>query len=395
MNSTVKKILLVDDEAINALMIQSFLEKYGYKVQTVNEGKKAVELFGTENDIDLILMDIDLGRGIDGTETAEKILSKHDIPIVFLSAHTEPEVVSKTEKITSYGYVVKNSSITVLDASIKMAFKLFNAKISETKNENSLIESEKTTRWLLDKSFGIILTLDTEGNITLLNKAGHHLLGYEMPELIGKNWFQTCIPEDERDTMLRLFKKLATKESFNAKAFENRVKLKNGEYRILSWHNAIRKDANVTFIGIMSSGKDITEQKQNEEYLKKFRDIGSSTKDGIAFIDRNYRFMIVNDSFERFSGVGKKQFIGLSLSDYFGEELFLRTIKGYFDRSLGGDAITFRERVAFAVQGSRYIEFTLTPYTDTLNLQTGIIVDLKDITELWQPEEIQAKTSCR
>ena len=50
-------------------------------------------------------MDIDLGRGMDGTEAAQAILEDHDIPIVFLSSHTEKDVVDKTEKITSYGYV--------------------------------------------------------------------------------------------------------------------------------------------------------------------------------------------------------------------------------------------------------------------------------------------------
>jgi DNA-binding NarL/FixJ family response regulator len=78
--------------------------------------------------IDLILMDINLGPGMDGTQAAEKILEHTDIPIVFLSSHTEPSVVEKTEKITSYGYIVKNSGITVFDASIKMAFKLHKAK---------------------------------------------------------------------------------------------------------------------------------------------------------------------------------------------------------------------------------------------------------------------------
>ena len=68
-----------------------------------------------------------MGNGLDGTETASLILQDRDLPIVFLSSHTEPELVVKTEKLSSYGYVVKNSSITVLDASIKMAFKLFEA----------------------------------------------------------------------------------------------------------------------------------------------------------------------------------------------------------------------------------------------------------------------------
>ena len=59
---------------------------------------------------------------------------------MFLSSHTEPDVVEKTENITSYGYVVKNSGITVLDASIKMAFKLFNAN-SKIKSINSKLQA--------------------------------------------------------------------------------------------------------------------------------------------------------------------------------------------------------------------------------------------------------------
>jgi len=165
-NHKKKTLLLVEDEMLIAMAQKMFLEKYGYKVLTTNTGEKAIELlkadteielaivpdskkiplekfgyvvltansalaaieiFENHDEIDLVLMDIDLGKGMDGTQAAETILKHRDIPILFLSSHTEPEVVEKTEKITSYGYVVKNSSITVLDASIKMAFKLFEA----------------------------------------------------------------------------------------------------------------------------------------------------------------------------------------------------------------------------------------------------------------------------
>ncbi|MFW5784062.1 MAG: PAS domain S-box protein, partial [Spirochaetota bacterium] len=79
-------------------------------------------------EIDLVLMDINLGAGIDGTQAAEQILARRELPIVFLSSHTEPEVVEKTEKITSYGYIVKNSGETVLTTSVKMAFRLFDSR---------------------------------------------------------------------------------------------------------------------------------------------------------------------------------------------------------------------------------------------------------------------------
>jgi len=46
-------------------------------------------------------MDIDLGPGWDGTETAERILAFRDPPVLFLFSHTDPGIVEKTERITS------------------------------------------------------------------------------------------------------------------------------------------------------------------------------------------------------------------------------------------------------------------------------------------------------
>ncbi|TVR04460.1 MAG: PAS domain S-box protein, partial [Spirochaetaceae bacterium] len=121
-------LLLVEDEALIALATKASLERYGYVVATAGSGEAAVEAARSDKHFDLVLMDIDLGPGMDGTEAAAIILSERELPVVFLSSHAEPEVVARTEKITSYGYVVKSSNITVLDASIKMALKLFDAR---------------------------------------------------------------------------------------------------------------------------------------------------------------------------------------------------------------------------------------------------------------------------
>ena len=146
MNNINKTILLVEDEAITAKLGVKTLQKYGYDVIHADTGEKAIEIVESIPGIDLILMDIDLGDGLDGTETAEQILKQRDISLVFLSSHTEPEVVEKTEGITSYGYIVKNSGETVLLASIKMAFKLFDAHI---KNKNYSQNLEKINKELI------------------------------------------------------------------------------------------------------------------------------------------------------------------------------------------------------------------------------------------------------
>jgi two-component sensor histidine kinase/DNA-binding response OmpR family regulator len=133
-----KTILLVEDNAVIALAQKMTLEKSGFSVVTAASGDNAVQAMKDNPAIDLVLMDIDLGRGIDGTETAEIILREREVPVVFLSSHAEQEVVEKTEKITSYGYIVKNSGPVVLVASIRMALRLFEARMSEKKHQASL-----------------------------------------------------------------------------------------------------------------------------------------------------------------------------------------------------------------------------------------------------------------
>lgn len=142
-------ILLVEDERIIALAERAVLERYDYGVMTASSGEEALRIVDEGPRIDLVLMDIDLGAGIDGPEAASRLLKKHDLPIVFLSAHTEREVVERTEGISSYGYIVKNSGETVLIASLKMAFRLLEARKKERRQEEALRQSEERYRSLI------------------------------------------------------------------------------------------------------------------------------------------------------------------------------------------------------------------------------------------------------
>jgi len=138
-------ILLVEDEPLIALHEKATLEDNGYGVIIVNSGGKALKAIHENPCIDLVLMDINLENTMDGTEAAREILRTREIPLIFLSSHTEREVVEKTEGITSYGYIVKDSGETVLMASIRMAFRLFDAKVQEREKERAL----KRIEWML------------------------------------------------------------------------------------------------------------------------------------------------------------------------------------------------------------------------------------------------------
>jgi CheY-like chemotaxis protein len=174
-----KSILLVEDEILLAMSEKKDLEGYGYDVQTVNSGERAIEKVNSKYKIDLILMDINLGDGIDGTQAAKIILQDHNVPILFVSSHCEREIVERTENITSYGYVVKSSSITVLDASIKMAFKLFNSK-------QSILESEKRYSLSFSAVNDGLWDWDVTSGNAYFSSEYYSLLGYENREFLAR-----------------------------------------------------------------------------------------------------------------------------------------------------------------------------------------------------------------
>jgi len=128
MDGSKKRILLVEDQAVLALEERCFLETNGYSVVHVRSGLDAVK--AVVSDIDLVVMDINLGDGMNGFEAAEKILLRRELPLVFLSSHTSAAIVEKAYSISPYGYVVKSSGLAVLHYVIKAAFELHASKIN-------------------------------------------------------------------------------------------------------------------------------------------------------------------------------------------------------------------------------------------------------------------------
>ena len=331
-------ILLVEDEAIIAITQKLAMEKFGYNVITASTGEKAIEIFNNNKDIDLILLDIDLGKGIDGAETAEIILKNHNVPIVFLSSHTEPEYIHKMEKITSYGYVVKNSMGIVFDASIKMAFKLFDAhekvknELAERKiAEETLLKSENRYRVLIDLAVDGIMLGSNEGIITDANQCMCEILRMKREDFVGKH--VSLLP--------------FTKESIEKNPLRFDL-LQKGE-TVISERSLIRPDGSIATIEmrskIMPDGsyqsiyRDISDRKHAEEKLReseeKFRNLFENMNDAFALHkiilnDKgdpvDYQFLEVNPVFTKRLGMESKDIINRTAL-----ELFPKTEQSWID----------------------------------------------------------------
>jgi len=270
-----KTILLVDDEVIVAMNDVMKLKEYGYKVIHVLNGKKAIEAVNdNKTPVDLILMDINLGEKLDGTEIAKTILKDHDIPLLFHSSHTEREIVDRTENITSYGYVVKDG-ITVLDASIKMAFRLHEAYLSlktqktemdTTKKE--FITLEKRYRRLFEAAKDGILILNADnGMIVDVNPFLVNMLGYSKEEFLEKKIWDISAFKNI-DYAKQMYKELQAKDYVTYDDIP--LETKDGKQIHVEFvSNVYLVDTDRV---IQCNIRDITDRKKNQQTLTDDRD---------------------------------------------------------------------------------------------------------------------------
>jgi len=97
------KILIVEDETINAISLRMALKRLGYTFcELVSTGEQAVRVAEQENP-DLVIMDINLAGEMDGIKAAEIIRSQRDVPIIFLTGYTDEKII---EKVSTFGNTV-------------------------------------------------------------------------------------------------------------------------------------------------------------------------------------------------------------------------------------------------------------------------------------------------
>lgn len=157
----------------------------------------------------------------------------------------------------------------------------------EQREVAELLRSKQRAEMLLDIAAEIIIWEDFDGTILLLNEAGHKILGYTSPELIGKNWFDTCLPQENRQEVRRYFKTFKESPPATIGNHENQVITRTGERKTILWHNAMLKDKDGKIIGLFSSGEDITDRKNaelalqaaNEEYQVINEELRSTTEE--------------------------------------------------------------------------------------------------------------------
>lgn len=114
-------VFIVEDEALIAMELRDRLTRLGYEVRGVAaHGERAVEEIPTAAP-DLVLMDINLAGQLDGIETARRVRERTDVPVVFLTAFSDPELVRRASALGPHGYLLKPFEERELHATIQVA----------------------------------------------------------------------------------------------------------------------------------------------------------------------------------------------------------------------------------------------------------------------------------
>jgi PAS domain S-box-containing protein len=195
---------------------------------------------------------------------------------------------------------------------------ILNREISERKHaEEEIIKERDNAKRYLNIARVMLVIIDADQKVNLINKKGCEILGFKKEDIIGKDWFNTFLPERQRDEVKKIFEKLMAGEIRPVEYFENPVLTKDGKERIISWHNTVITDEAGNIIGTLSSGEDVTERKLAETALKesegRWRSLVENAPDIIFTVDREGRIIFINHIPE---GLTKEDVIGTKATDY-------------------------------------------------------------------------------
>ena len=192
--------------------------------------------------------------------------------------------------------------------------------ITERKAAEAAVQEEKRkAQEYLDIAGTMLVAIDVRGTVTLINKKGCEILGCEQNEVIGKNWFENFIPERNRKEVSSVFHRLMTGEVGLFGYFENLVLVKDNEEKLVGWYNTVLKDKAGRAVGTLSSGEDITIQREREKTLRaseeKYRNLYEGSHDGYVVVDLKGNILECNHIYRDMVGYSDEELKKLTYID--------------------------------------------------------------------------------
>ncbi|WP_335965131.1 response regulator transcription factor [Galbibacter sp. PAP.153] len=204
-------VLIVEDEAILAQDISIKLSKMGYDaLKPVHNAKDALKVLESDHAIDIILLDIILGDGINGIELAEIINTKYGLPFIFLTSHADKSMIESAKSVRPYAYILKPFNAHQVNIALELGLVNYHKRMEHGpgKDENDQNKEGGTVLHINDSLFlkkenhfekvilKEILFLEADSNYTTINTINGNFL------------YSTVLKKIERQLPTKFFKRV-------------------------------------------------------------------------------------------------------------------------------------------------------------------------------------------
>ncbi|MGZ6317401.1 MAG: PAS domain-containing protein, partial [Anaerolineales bacterium] len=184
------RLLIVEDDKHKALELQSYLMSMGYEVVGIAaSGSEALECSARLHP-DLVLMDMQMKGDTNGVEAGEIILSRFEIPLIYLIAHTGEATLQRSKATRPFGYLFEPLDDKHALATIEVA-------LLRNRLEKQLRESRQWLSTVLNSIGDGVLAVDEQARITFINPIAEALTGWQASEAVTKPLYQVFSIIDE------------------------------------------------------------------------------------------------------------------------------------------------------------------------------------------------------
>jgi PAS domain S-box-containing protein len=295
------RILIVEDESIEAISFEQTLKSFGYDVIGIaSTGEDSLQKVADLKP-DLILMDIVLKGEMDGIEAAAKIKEDFDIPVVYLTAHPEESAVNRAKLTSPYGYLIKPVNKTDLKNTIELA--LYKHEMDKT----VLASQERFFSIVEGMVDGMIISY--QGIIDYVNPSMAQLLRADsVEELLGKSFFDFLTPSSQQMAIQEMQRKQEGKEfTENVKEYELKP-IKGSTITCEVKLSSIQLEGKIYGV---STYHNITPTKKAEKNLKegeaKYRSIFEKSMDAVLLAAPNGDILEANPAAENLFGYSREE----------------------------------------------------------------------------------------
>ncbi len=334
---------------------------------------------GTEFPTEISLTHWKTSHGLFLTAMIKDISARKQVEEKLVKSYEEME--QKVEERTKELSVANDHLQNEISDRKMIEAKLLQNKVDLEANElvlKNIIDQQDT---ILDNTiFGIMLLQDYK--CTWLSSHMVTMFQYDHVELMEKGmealFFSTEAFKEfrkEADKTIRLGKLFTT---------EVRLKRKNG---ISFWCQAQAKSIDYAnyYAGDIWIIQDISMRKQTEGDLDKYKFMSNNSKDYMSMLDRDLRYVVVNDAFARAQGLTKEELIGKEVSEVWGQEVFDSFIFPKFEKALQGEQVNYHNEFDFGLLGKKHMNVSFYPYAEEGEVKNIVAVS-HDITTLKQAE---------